>query len=222
MKRTFHLALLAALFCPGVLLRADQHTLAERFQYGLTWRLTPRTSFKGNGQWRFRDGFNDFYFFKADFGLEYRVNRHFKLPVYYRYVTRELGPLWQAANEILVDPTPVFFSTRRWDLDFRARFEVDLKDMDLQYLRLMPTLTRKFDLRGHPSSLYVYDEYYIQGDSDLRRKNCNPNLISAGLCYGLNPHADLWLYYMLYSYRPLATPYWTHIHQPCVNLNLKF
>ena len=209
------MALTLAVILPDVF--AVEHEQAQRLQNSLSWEATPRLSFKGGVQFRFREHLQDFYYFKWEAGTALKVTEWLELPASFRRVKRELETGWQESELLLLDPKIRVFSSAGWQLDLRTRFQFLLDNpAGLQFVRVQPKLWYTFTLRRHELGWFIYNDFYFPVEEAIRENDSRFNMFSAGLRWPLNPHTELDLYYMLFSMRLQRDLPWRHIHQSCL------
>ncbi len=215
---------LACLGLAPACLRADQNSLIQRFQLGVSWKASPQWTLRGILQSRFREGMSDYYMFLTDMGAEYRPSslKSFRLPVYYRFQDKENVEGWQSRHYLMLDPTLSLLRYGPWEVDLRQRFQLDAAN-SLRMVYLRPLLRLSYAFRaGHSACrAWVYYDYYLTVQRSLRRAWADPSDFSTGVSLGVNPNTDLLLYYMIYSSRSRDVKDWSRIHQSCFALSIK-
>lgn len=220
------LSVLACLVLAGgafSLLPADEHTVYERFDFRLNWQASRKWYFKNSYQVRFRDELRKYHYFKMELGAGLKLGARFDLPLVLRLEDRHSAAEGHFKNSLLVDPTVLFYSSGRWQVDLRGRCQFQLSDgFGWLYFRPRPRLFYHFSLAGRQSSLFFYNDFFIQLKRENRSQHLHQNMFGGGLTYTLGRRSSLDFYYLVFSSRSDEQPAWEHLHQPALAYNLNY
>ncbi|MHC5035267.1 MAG: DUF2490 domain-containing protein [Planctomycetota bacterium] len=101
-------------------------------KYSLEIATSQKTGFSLLPEFRFKDSFDDYYYFKTYLGLYRKLNKLVTLKAYYAYKTKKSEGVWKQSDLLYLDPT-VKFSLLDMDFSTRFRFEYDLDKEELIY-----------------------------------------------------------------------------------------
>lgn len=192
-------------------------------EYGFGWNAPGRWHANGDVQFRFRDDWQDFHYFRLEFGPGAHLGQSFDLLVMYRLnPTQENGGKWSNRHFLMIDPTVKLYSSSRWAFDVRSRFQVKLGDQGRSFWRPRPRVSYRFEIGGRKSSWYAGDEFFVQISSLDSRSRINQNRFQTGVKFSLGSNADLDTYYLLRSDENQRDAPWRHIHVLGTSLSFKF
>lgn len=215
----FYAVLLGCAVAGAGRLQADEHSSALRLESRLNWKLNNRWSAGGNIQARLRDRFSEFYYRKLDAGVNVKISDWLLLPVNLRLEDRtSSNGSWYLTNFILLDPTVKLPAWGHWRFDVRTRLQYMLNQGELQFIRVQPRLWYSFNRKRRTLGWWVYDDYYFRLIDWGIRTSYFSNNFCTGINYPFNSHADVNLYYMLFSAKATPDAVRRHSHQACVSL----
>lgn len=199
------------LLLPLATLFGADHDTGMWNEFGVRRQLPATWYLMSNVQLRFRDSFNDFYWFRWEGAAGFKPVKWLDLRVTYRANPTEKNDEWNNQNYILIDPQVQLYSKSGWTADFRLRLHQKL-DAGRSYLRLRPRLTRSFKAAGVPAGWYVYDDVRFETTAlKGQRDRLNCNWAATGFTFRLWGAVDLDLGYLVESSQATSGK-WGHLH----------
>lgn len=210
MKRFFSLIAFVLLIATAAPAPASTDTGTWN-EFGIRKAL-PRTWYLWSDiQFRTRDDFSDFYWFRWEGGPGFKPASWMDLRVMFRVNPVEVGPDdWSTRYYVMIDPVFQLYKGSNWTCDFRTRLHQKL-DEGRSFLRLRPRLIRAFQAGRTASTWYVYDDVRIQTTALGSRDRVNVNWLASGFTFRLWGNTDLGLGWLLESSQGSGGK-WNHLN----------
>ena len=200
-----------------------ENIMYERFDVRLKWEVRDYWYLKNNYQVRLRNEMRKYHSFKMEFGAGLIPTRRLDIPVILRLEDSYSLTEGLFKKSILVDPTLLIYSSTRWQLDLRGRIQFQLSEnIGWLYFRPRPRLIYNFDFSGKPSSLFLYNDFFVQLNQENRDQHLRQNMFAGGLRCNLNNRNSLDIYYLVLSSKSDRNLAWQHFHQPALAYNFTY
>jgi hypothetical protein len=190
-------------------------------EFGLRAALPDSWYLLSNVQFRFRDNFSDFYWFRWEVGPGFKPAPWLDVNLAFRVNPTERNGRWSNQNYIFLNPVFRLYSKAGWTTDLRTTLHQKL-DVGRSYFRVRPRVSRAFKAGTTASTWYVYDEVRFE-TTDLKgkRDRLNYNWFATGFIFRLYGNTDLGLGYLLESSQG-ANGKWSHLNVLNTSLIYRF
>lgn len=177
--------------------------------YGVKGKLNEMLGLSSDIQFRVRDDFGDFHFFRWESGATAKPLSWLDLSFFYRLNPRKQSGEWSNQHYLLLDQTLKGRLSPNWGVDWRNRFYIKLGELGRSFVRERVQVTRKIN---RASSWFVYNEFWIQTSELDGRDRYNVNWFSTGIKFKLPGGFDFSPHYLLRTDKGKTTGEWSTLH----------